>query len=93
MQIYGHSHVHGTQGVQGPHLNRINAPSLATESSPAVGDQLDISPAAEAAIQAAESQNFRADLVARIRNEIAADTYDSTERLAASMDGLLDEVG
>ncbi len=93
MQIYGPSHVHGTQSVQGPHFNRNPGPSQTTEASPAVSDQLDISPAAEAAIQATESQDLRADLVARVRSEIASGTYDSTERLAASMDGLLDEIG
>jgi negative regulator of flagellin synthesis FlgM len=93
MQIYGASHVHGPQGIQGPHYNRVNAPSQTDKSASAVSDQIDISPAAEAAIQAAESQDFRADTVARIRDEIAAGTYDSTERLAAAMDGLLDALG
>ena len=94
MQIYGPSHVHGTQGVQGPHLNRINAPSQATSPSSAVSDQLDISPAAEAAmIQTVENQDSRADRITQIRSEIAAGTYDTTERMAAAMDGLLDEVG
>ena len=93
MQIYGPSHTHGTQGVQGPHLHRISAPYQVAESSPTVGDQLDISPAAEAAIQATENQDFRAERIAQIRSEIAAGTYDTTERLAAAMDGLLDEVG
>ena len=93
MQIYGPTHVHGTQGAQGPHFNRSQGPSQTTKSPQVVSDQLDISPAAEAAIQAAESPNFRTDLVTRIRSEIAAGTYDSTERLAAAVDGLLDEVG
>jgi len=93
MQIYGPSHVHGTQGAQGPHLNRIKAPSQTTESSSVAGDHLDISPAAEAVIQAAENQDSRVDRIAQIRSEIAAGTYDTNERLAAAMDGLLDEVG
>jgi negative regulator of flagellin synthesis FlgM len=93
MQIYGSSNVHGAQGIQGPHYNRTNAPSQADRPSQAATDQLDISPAAEAAIQATENQDFRADTVARIRAEIAAGTYDSTERLAAAVDGLLDKLG
>lgn len=91
MHIYGPSHVHGPQGLNGPHFNRANGPQ---SGKPAAGpaDQLDISQAAEAAIQAAEGGEIRADLVARVRGEIAAGTYETPEKLDAALDRLLDEV-
>ena len=101
MNIHGPSHVHGPHGVNGPHFNRANGPqSGKAAASPA--DQLDISPAAEAAIQAAEggaaeggaaeSGGIRSDLVARVRGEIASGTYETPEKLDAALDRLLDEV-
>ncbi len=101
MNIHGPSHVHGPHGVNGPHFNRANGPrSGKAVAGPA--DQLDISPAAEAAIQAAEggaaeggaaeSGEIRADLVARVRGEIASGTYETPEKLNAALDRLLDEV-
>jgi negative regulator of flagellin synthesis FlgM len=52
-----------------------------------------ISPAAEAAIQAAEAGGVRQDLVNRIRSEIAAGTYETPDKLEAALDRLLDEIG
>ena len=92
MQINGPSHVHGAHGLQGPHRNPNTARPQTTSSNP-IGDQVDISPAAEAAVEAAESGNFRADLVARVRNEIAAGTYETPEKLDAALDNLLDQIG
>ena len=89
MQIYGPSHLHGPQGLQGPHWNRPAAPA----ASPQAADQVDISAAAEAAMSAGEAGDFRADLVARVRSEIAAGTYETPQKLAMSMDALLDEMG
>ena len=56
-------------------------------------DQVDISAAAEAAMNTSEGGDFRADLVARVRSEIAAGTYETPQKLAMSMDALLDEIG
>jgi anti-sigma28 factor (negative regulator of flagellin synthesis) len=86
MQIYGPSHLHGPQGLQGPHWNRPTAPT----ASPQAADQVDISAAAEAAMDAGD---FRADLVARVRSEIAAGTYETTAKIASAVDRMLDEVG
>jgi negative regulator of flagellin synthesis FlgM len=92
MQIYGPSHVHGPHQLQGPHWNRPAAP--ATEASPpSTVDQVDISPAAEAAAQASEAGGIRADLVARVRSEIAAGTYETPDKIAAAVDRLLNELG
>lgn len=89
MQIYGPSHLHGPQGLQGPHWNRPAAPT----ASPQAADQVDISAAAEAAMSAGEAGDFRSDLVARVRSEIAAGTYESTAKVASAVDRLLDEMG
>jgi anti-sigma28 factor (negative regulator of flagellin synthesis) len=89
MQIYGPSHLHGPQGLQGPHWNRPTAPT----ASPQAADQVDISAAAEAAMDAGDAGDFRADLVARVRSEIAAGTYETTAKIASAVDRMLDEVG
>jgi negative regulator of flagellin synthesis FlgM len=91
MQIQGSSHVHGPHALQGPYSARSNA----ARSNPAVSgmnDQLEISSAAEAAAQAVESSDIRADLVARIKNEIAAGTYETAEKLDVALEGLLDDI-
>lgn len=92
MQINGPSHVHGPHGLNGPHFNRAN-PSQPERTTATPTDQLDISPAAQAAIEAQESGEIRADLVARVRNEIAQGTYETPEKLDAALDRLLDEIG
>lgn len=89
MHIYGASQLHGPQSLQGPHWNRTSAP--APTAQPA--DQVEISAAAEAAVHAAEGGDFRAELVARVRSEIAAGTYETPQKLAVALDQLLDEVG
>jgi anti-sigma28 factor (negative regulator of flagellin synthesis) len=87
MHIYGASHLHGPQALQGPHWNRGAAPPAAAQAP----DQVDISAAADAAASAAETGGIRADLVARVRSEIAAGVYDTPEKLAIAIDSLLDE--
>ena len=92
MNIQGPSSIHGIHGVKGPHsTHRANG---SQPSSPTAGpsDQLDISPAAEAAAQAAEGGDIRADLVARVRSEISAGTYETPDKLDAALSGLLDEI-
>ena len=92
MQIYGPSNVHGPHGVNGPHFNRTNGAQADQSAVSAPADQIEISPAAEAAIQAAEGGEIRADLVARVRSEIAAGTYESPEKLDGALNRLLDEI-
>lgn len=97
MNISGPSHVHGPHDVNGPHFNRSNSPQSGKAAAGSAADQLDISPAAEAAIQAAETRTagggeIRADLVARVRGEIASGTYETPAKLDSALDRLLDEV-
>ena len=91
MHIHGTSQVHGTHGVKGPHSNsRASDAKPSKSSSPT--DQVEISPAGEAAAQAAETGEIRTDLVARVRQEIASGTYETPEKLDAALDRFLNEV-
>jgi negative regulator of flagellin synthesis FlgM len=49
--------------------------------------------AAEAAMNAAEGGDVRADLVARVRSEIASGTYETPDKVAIAIENLLDEMG
>jgi negative regulator of flagellin synthesis FlgM len=89
MHIYGPAHLHGPQPLQGPHWNRAAAPAQGTPAT----DQVDISAAAEAAMNAAEGGDVRADLVARVRSEIASGTYETPDKVAIAIENLLDEMG
>jgi anti-sigma28 factor (negative regulator of flagellin synthesis) len=68
-------------------------PSSDAAPTSAGSDQLEISPAAEAAVRADETGGVRTELVSRLRSEIAAGTYDSPEKLDLALDRLLDEIG
>lgn len=89
MQIYGSSNLHGPQKLQGPHWNRPTSPASNAQGA----DQVDISAAAEAAMSAGEVGGIRADLVARVRGEIAAGTYETPAKTAAAIERLFDEIG
>ena len=93
MEIQGIAQIHGPHGIQGPHSNRGTAASQNNHVAQTSDDQLDISPAAEAAVEAAEQGELRSELVARVRNEIAAGTYETSDKLAMALDGMLDELG
>ena len=92
MQVNSAYRAHGPQGLQGPHFSRPVAPSSTTQGARGT-DQVDISAAGEAAALAGESSDFRADLVARIRSEIASGTYETAKKLDVAVDRLLDEMG
>ena len=93
MEIHGSTHIHGPHALRGPHTPPASKPAPNQASPPqGSGDQLDISPAAEAAIRAEESDEVRHDLVARIRHQIEQGTYDTPERLERALDRLLDEL-
>ena len=92
MQIHGTSQIHGVHGLKGPYANHGNSPARPTARANGTTDQLDISAAAEAAMQQAETGGFRAELVNRVRNEIAAGTYETPEKIDAALERLLDDV-
>jgi negative regulator of flagellin synthesis FlgM len=88
MQIHSAAHVHGPQGLSGPHSPR-NAQGPSATRTQAI-DQLDISPEARAASEAGE---IRSDLVGRIKNEIASGVYETPDKLDSALSRLLDEIG
>jgi negative regulator of flagellin synthesis FlgM len=92
MQIHGTPHIHGPHGINAPH-----APFRGQSAKPAQSagstDRVDISPAAEAAIQATETSEIRRDLVDQIRAQIATGTYETPAKLDSAVERLLDEIG
>jgi negative regulator of flagellin synthesis FlgM len=94
MQISGSSisKVHGPQGINAPHAPFRNQGAKEATATPAAGDQLQISPAAEAAVKATETGGIRQDVVNRIRSEIAAGTYETPDKLDAALNRMLDEI-
>jgi negative regulator of flagellin synthesis FlgM len=92
MQIHGTTHIHGPHGLNAPHAP-FRGP--AAQDSPATRsiDRVDISPAAEAAIQASEAGDIRHELVKQIRSQISAGTYETPAKLDAAIERLLDEIG
>jgi negative regulator of flagellin synthesis FlgM len=92
MNISSAYRIHGPHGLQGPHSPRQAAPSgpaLPTRGA----DSVDISAAADAAASAGASGDVRAELVSRVRKQIAAGTYETPSKLEAAVARLLDELG
>ena len=91
MHIHGTSHIHGPHGINAPHgVHRANGAQHAPSAKTV--DRVEISPAAEAAIQATETRGIRQDLVSRIRAQIAAGTYETPAKLDAALERMLDEI-
>jgi negative regulator of flagellin synthesis FlgM len=92
MHIHGPTHIHGPHGINAPH-----APFRGQRAEQTAGvagtDRVDISPAAEAAVRAAESGEIRHELVNQIRAQIAAGNYETPEKLDLAVERLLDEIG
>ena len=57
-----------------------------------IGDVVEISTAARLAAMVQDVPEVRADLVARVKAEIAAGTYETDERIEIAMDRLLDDL-
>ena len=92
MHIHGTNRIHGPHGINPPHISHRAAGQQSTSPGGKV-DRVDISPAAEAAIEAAEGGRVRSDLVNLIRSQIAAGTYDTPEKMDIALERLLDEMG
>jgi negative regulator of flagellin synthesis FlgM len=92
MQISGTSHVHAPHGINAPHAP-FRGQSASPSSSTSGSDRVEISPAAQAAIEAAEAGDVRVDLVNQIRAQIASGTYETPAKLDVALNRLLDDIG
>ncbi len=92
MQVHGPSHIHGAQPLNGPHLYRLGQTSSPSQGTP-IRDELHLSPVGQLLDKVHDLPDIRADLVARIRAEIAAGTYETEEKLQVALERLLDEIG
>jgi negative regulator of flagellin synthesis FlgM len=92
MHIHGTTHIHGPHGINAPH-GPFRGQAAGQTSAPRGTDQVDISPAAEAAVRAAEGGEVRHELVNAIRDQIAAGIYETPEKLEIALERLLDEIG
>jgi len=68
------------------------APSAAPAPSSNVSDVVEISTAAALAAKIHEIPDVRADLVARVRQEIKAGTYETPEKIDVAVERLLDDL-
>lgn len=92
MQVHGPSHIHGAQSLNGPHLSRLGHTTPPSHET-TIRDELELSPMGQLLDKVHELPDIRADLVARIRSEIAAGTYETEEKLQIALERLLDEIG
>lgn len=92
MQVYGPAHLHGPQPIGPPHMGRASQPA-APSSGASIQDELQLSPEAQLIEKVHQLPDIRQELVARIRAEIAAGTYETDEKLQIAVGRLLDEIG
>ena len=72
-------------------VGAVNAASTASGPA-AVNDTVEISTAAKLAAKINDIPDVRADLVAQVKAEIAAGSYETPERIDAAITKLMDEL-
>jgi negative regulator of flagellin synthesis FlgM len=92
MHIYGPSQLHGPQAIGAPHGARPAQPMTRPEA-PQIADEVNISEAARLVEQAQGLPDIREDRVEAVRQQIAAGTYETGDKLNAAVERLLDEIG
>jgi negative regulator of flagellin synthesis FlgM len=92
MHVYGPSQMHGPQAIKPPHGPQPAQPTAQPEAA-AAADEVDISEAARLVEQVQQMPDIREDRVEAVRQQIAAGTYETDERLNAAVERLLDEIG
>lgn len=92
MHIYGPSQLHGSQSIGSAHGVRQPQPMTRPESAQ-IADEVDISEAAQFAEQIRGMPDIREDRVEAVRLKIAEGTYETSDRLNAAIERLLDEIG
>jgi anti-sigma28 factor (negative regulator of flagellin synthesis) len=91
MQIHGPTNVSGTPPVNVHHKLHSPQPAAPKPHMTPV-DQLDISHEAEMVSRTREVPDVRHELVARVKAEIEAGTYETEEKLDIAVGRLLDEL-
>ena len=92
MHIYGPSQLHGAQPISAPHGSRSAQPMSRPEAAQ-IADEVDISDAARLVEQVQQMPEMREDRVEAVRQQIAAGTYETGDKLNVAVDRLLDEIG
>jgi anti-sigma28 factor (negative regulator of flagellin synthesis) len=84
--------MHGPQPLGGPHGIRPSQPTIRPEA-PQIADEVDISEAARLVEQVQQMPEIREDRVEAVRQQIAAGTYETGDKLNTAVERLLDEIG
>ncbi|MFH1923734.1 MAG: flagellar biosynthesis anti-sigma factor FlgM [Planctomycetota bacterium] len=92
MHIYGPAHLHGAQPIGPPHASRASRPGPPDRPGQ-IQDELEISDAARLVDRVRELPEVRQDRIDQIRAEIAADTYETDEKIEIALGRFLDEIG
>ncbi len=92
MHIYGPSQLHGPQAIGAPHGARPAQPMTRPEAAQ-ITDEVNISEAAQLVEQVQQLPDIREDRVEAVRQQIAAGTYETGDKLNAAVERLLDEIG
>lgn len=92
MHIYGPSQMHGPQSIGAPHGVKSAQPTTRPEAAQ-IADEVEISDAARLVEQVHQMPDIREDRVAAVRQQIAAGTYETDDKLNAALERLLDEIG
>ncbi len=92
MHIYGPSQLHGAQPIGAPHGVRAAQPAVRPEAAQ-ITDEVNISEGARLAEQIQQLPDLREDRIEAVRQQIAAGTYETHDKLEAAVERLLDEIG
>ncbi len=93
MPIYGTTQLHGAQGINAPHINRLQQPATpAVPSHIDTTDELHLSPAAQMAGKLGDIPDIRWERVNSIKAAIADGTYMTDEKMDVALERLLDEI-
>ncbi len=91
MHIHGPAHLHGPQPISGPHASRPAGAAKPPQPS-AIVDELQISDVARLVAETHQLPDIRHERVQAIREQIAAGTYETPEKLEIAISRLLDEL-
>ena len=92
MHIRGPAHLHGPQSIAPPHSSRVSKPAP-PDYSGSIQDELEISDAGRMVDRVREMPEIRQERVDQIRDQIAAGTYETDEKLEIALGRLMDEIG